>query len=340
MAFSSGITTVKGISDRRRIPRIGKVRLGIKIQGKSKATGQLTEYPAELPFFLLPDIVAKRYGGNVTVDRAKQLGCDRQAILKFIETNSSRLAEELEIMLPINDMGAVFPHSYRWYGSSRGVKCIGNGERANRMGDDGKSITDIHCPCEKLKSDANPRGECTLRGNLMCLIPKVSMGGVFQIDLGSYNSVVDVNSGIEYVEDLVGRFALVPLILRREPKETHHGGQKQIHWTIKLLLNPELSIEHIEQLRYDTKRILATPKLALPPAEDINPKLDDSTVIDVDPEDDDIQRDILCESVKQFQDSMDQQEFKVIRSRYNPDLSTLSMDDLRDLVKTLEGGKR
>lgn len=340
MAFSSGYTTVKGISERRRIPRLSKIRLGIKMQGKSKKTGEVIEYPAELPFFLLPDIVARKFGGNVTVERAKQLGCERPPILKFIEANLWRLAEELEIMLPINDMGAVFPHSYRWYGSSKGVKCIGDGETATRMNEDRTGMTQMPCPCEKLKTEKNPRGECTLRGNLMCLIPKVSMGGVFQIDLGSYHSVIDVNSGIEYVEELVGRFALVPLIIRREPKETHHADQKQTHWTIKLLLNDGIGIEEIQQLRDNTQKILAGPKLALPPAEDLNPQMDGEPAAIIEgefeePEEegrgDEAERLVLFGSLHGLKGSNPDQ-YKVARAQLPADINEATIQQLRNAL--------
>ncbi len=286
MGFGNQISGIKGISERRRLPRLGKIRLGVKIKGKSRSTGRDVEYPAELPFFLLPDgPVAKACGGTGTVERAKELGVTREIVLRFIAANQARLAEEIEIMLPINDPGAVFPHAYKFYGSSKGVKCMGNGEIARYFDEDKKAMLDRDCPCGRLKSEANPQGECTARGHLMCLIPKVSLGGIYQIDVGSYHSIVDVNSGIDYVTALVGRFALVPLSLRRVPRETHHGGQKQIHYTIQLTPHHSLNVVTLDKLRRDTARILAHSQYALPPAEDVNPVLDsDAAATIIEPE--------------------------------------------------------
>ena len=283
MSFIPQKTKIKGLSDRRRLPKLGKIRLGFKLK---KGT---TEYPAELPFFLLPPEVARVFGKQVSVDRAKELGVTRQDVLKFIEENTWRLAEELEIMFPMNEIEAVFPQAYIWYGSSQGAKCKGDGETAYR---DMDSLTDgnakivepysgqpemlrqkeVLCPCDLLKSEANPKGECTQRGHLMVMVPKVNVGGIYQIDIGSYNSIVDVNSGIDYTSALLGRFALVPLILRRIPTITHHDKKRQIHFTCQVIMN--VPIQELEQLRRDTSRILQHSKYALPVPEEINPDFD------------------------------------------------------------------
>ncbi|MCK5236442.1 MAG: hypothetical protein KAR06_05585 [Deltaproteobacteria bacterium] len=268
MSFNKRIATIKGLSQERRIPRLGKIRLGFKI---NKGNGS---YPAELPFFLLPKEVAKKYGGNVTVARAKDMGVTRQDVLDFIADNTFRLAEELPIMLPVNEIEAVFPQAYKWWGQSRGVKCTGNGDRALLYNEETKAMDEITCPCEKLKSSDNPRGVCTQQANLMCLIPDVSVGGVYQIDIGSINSIIDINSGIDYAERIIGRFAMVPLKLRRIPTETHHDGKKQVHYTMQLIL--DVSVSNVEALRANNKRILTHTQahIALPEPEGNNPVFD------------------------------------------------------------------
>lgn len=268
-SFKPKITGIKGLSDKRRLPRLGKVRLGFKIKKGN------VEYPAELPFFLLPTDVARIYGfkdAAKALERAKEIGATRQDVLRFIADNAWRLAEEIEIMFPINELDIIFQTSLKWYGGQRGVKCIGNGEIAMRYDESSKAMIDIQCPCEKLKSDENPKGECTHRGHLQCLIPKVNMGGVYQIDIGSINSIIDINSGLDYISALVGRFALIPLVLRRIPIQTHHDGKKQVHFTLQVLLN--VPIDQLEGLRKDTSRILQHSQYALPAPEDINPAID------------------------------------------------------------------
>lgn len=270
---------VKDVSSKRRMPRLGKIRLG------AKAKKGNTEYPIELPFFLLPDEVAARHAMDNALERAKELGVTRADVLKFIEENGHRLAEELPVMLPMDEQSAIFPQSYRMYGSSRGPKCIGNGEEAVEMGyDDAGKPTgrrDRECPCMKLDME---RGGCSLKGFLMVMLPDINPGGIYQITVGSWNSIVDVNSGIEYTKNIIGRAAMVPMKLRRVPTITHGSGNKETHYTLQLLLN--LPENLLENARRDNARIIShSQMLALPAPEDIAPEFDDGEVIEVEAED-------------------------------------------------------
>jgi hypothetical protein len=225
-------TSIKNLTDSRRMPRLGKIRLGAKFVKK----GSSTEYPAELPFFLLPDEVAEIHGGHIEnpVERAKELGVTRKDVLDFVADNFHRLAEYLPVMLPMDDQAAVFPQSYKMYGGSIGLKCHGDGVTAMERKGTGSDWEEKKCPCKNLKSDENPKGECTIRAHLMVILPDVNMGGVYQIDMGSINSIIDINSGIDYVTALLGSAAMRPLKLSRVKTETHHDGKKQIHYTCQL----------------------------------------------------------------------------------------------------------
>ena len=248
--FKQQFTRIKDVSDRRRLPRLGKIRLGKK--AISKKTGK--EYPTETPYFVVPDEVAAIYGDEPT---------------------------EIDVMLPVNDPEVVFPQNYCWYGQSRGAKCIGNGERAMRANDDG-TFEEVDCPCSLLDEK-----KCQRRAHLMVLIPKVNLGGIYQIDLGSYHSIVDINSGLDYVEAMVGRFAMVPLKLKRIPRDTHADGKKQVHYTLHIHM--DVNIEMLNSMRENTQRILTGLNYALPAPENINPQLDDEAPIDyVDEENGDV----------------------------------------------------
>ena len=94
-AFRQNFSTIKGLSDRRRMPLMGKIRLGIKVK-----TEKGTEYPKETDYFVCPDEVIAVFGPE---------------------------PKEIDIMLTHNDIPTLFPMSYVWYGRSRGAKCRGNG---------------------------------------------------------------------------------------------------------------------------------------------------------------------------------------------------------------------
>lgn len=217
-AFKGTFTRIKDtISTARRLPRLGKIRLGLKkVSAKSGK-----EYPTETPYFVVPHEVAAVYG------------------------NAPR---ELDVMFPVNDEEIVFPQQLEYYGSSRGLKCRGNKEIAVERDENG-AWKERSCPCDRLE-----KGECSERGHLLVMLPKVSVGGLYQIDTGSYHSIVDVNSGIDYVKALVGRIAMVPLKLRRVARDTHAEGGKQTHYTLQLTL--DANVEGINKLREDTTRVI------------------------------------------------------------------------------------
>lgn len=274
------LTKIKGLSDSRRMPRLEKIRLGAKVKNSND-----TEYPIELPFFLLPEgDVSKIHGGKIPDinSRAEALGVKNKAALQFISENGHRLAEELPIFLPMDDTSHTFPQSYKMYGAGIGLKCKGNGEKAEQRIGNTPQFKQVQCPCKNLKTDDNPKGACTIVANLQVILPDVSMGGVYQIDIGSINSIIDINSGIEFTKSLYQkatgepRAAMVPLKLFRAPTETHHGGQKQTHWTCRLI--PVGTIDTFAQLAESSKMMIthadATGGLMLPEPDESNPVLD------------------------------------------------------------------
>ena len=237
------ITSIKGISQVRRLPRLGKIYLGKKIKksggnpgcscGPEEGCFKCT-YPKETPYFVVPQEVASVYGENPTVLRVK---------------------------VPVNNLELIFPQSYQYYGSSRGLKCEGDLEIAHRLNEKTFTMEEVSCPCEHMDK------ECQKCGVLNVMLYEVSKAGVYQIRTSSANSIKDINSGLDFVAaSLGGSFAMVPLLLMRAPKETHHGGQKQTHHTLQIrldLASPELG-KALDQ---------GKGKFALPPADTTRPDL-------------------------------------------------------------------
>jgi len=259
MTFKQGVTRINGLSDRRRLPRLGVIRLGIKAQ--SEKSGK--EYPVETDYFVVPDEVAEIYGGK---------------------------PKELDVMLPLNEIEAVFPQAYKYYGSSKGLKCQGDGNVSYRINSETKTMEEGECPCDLLEE-----GKCKQSGTLMVILPKVSVGGIYQIRTSSFNSIVDVNSGLDYVQALLGRFALVPLTLRRVKTETHHDEKKQNHYTLQIIFDGDINT--LNALRSDNNRILEGPRYQLPAPVEQNPELEPVDII-VDEEAEIINGDVVKEELK------------------------------------------
>lgn len=235
------INVIKGLSERRRLPRLGKIRLGIKRQLGSGG------FPSEVDYFVCPPEVQQVYGPQ---------------------------PKALRIMIPLEDTSQVFPNAYKWYGSGSGLKCKGDGQAAlRRWADvepglqakiggthDPNDLVEIPCLCPHLKS-----GECGAKAHLMVLLPEVSLSGIYQIDTGSAYNIIEVNSAIDFLRSLLGRIAFVPLTLRRQPVDITYNGKRRTHWLLKLTYDGDL--QAVQKLR-DTHVTSTLPPLALPAPSD------------------------------------------------------------------------
>jgi len=168
VSFAQKITSIKGM-EARRMPRLGRIRLGLKVKNKNAKPCDCVNgcfkctHPFETPYFVVPTEVA-RYCGKEPA--------------------------ELDIIVPLEDLETVFPRSYKWYGSSRGLKCSGNLEKAYRLDEKTLQRVEIPCPCSMKDKECNPSG------SLQVILPKVNFGGVYQITTGSWNSWEPMRSSV------------------------------------------------------------------------------------------------------------------------------------------------
>lgn len=244
-------TRIKGdYSEVRRLPRLGKIRLGLKVQNQAGK-----EYPKETEFFVCPPEVEEVYGENPT---------------------------ELDVMLPSDNPEEVFVQKYAMYGKGAGLKCHGNGEQAERYNDKTKQWEPMACPCPFLKSDANPAGTCTPQSHLMVMLPKVSMGGCWQITTRSFHATVGINSSLDLIRALAGRIALVPLKLRRVPTVTQYGGTKKTHYILNLIL--DASLQQIAELRQNPEHLLIPARYQIEGPVDVNPESDPVDLVTDEPD--------------------------------------------------------
>lgn len=207
---------IKGLSDKLRLPRRGKIRLGEK--KVSEKSGK--EYPVSLDYFVVPDEVKSIYGAK---------------------------PRKLDIMLPMEETESFFPQNYKRYGSSAGLLCKGNGEVATEM--DTEKMKEIEClgkDCEWYK-----KNDCKQIGNFQVILPKIKGLGVYQIDTSSYNSIINLNSGIEMIRGMLGRVSWIPLVLEVRIQEAHPlVGGKKIKTTIPVMsITADLTVYDMLKLK-------------------------------------------------------------------------------------------
>jgi len=219
---------IKNLSEIRRLPRLGKIQLGIK---KKHASG--SEYPSEVDYFVVPPEVEAIYGKE---------------------------SKELKIMFPVENQDVFFQQWLKSYGFNL-LKCKGDGQVALTWDEEKGGMKEIPCPCEKIEL-----GECKRVGILQFLLPDVPGAGVWQITTSSRNSIIDLNSGIDYIRSLCGRVRMIPLILRRtetEIQRIENGKPKKgKHYTLSL------DLDNISLRQLQASALIPPERAFLPPPDE------------------------------------------------------------------------
>ena len=226
--------TIKGTSDIRRLPRLGKIRLGIKLKNQAGV-----EYPKAVDYFVCPEEVQGVYGEKPT---------------------------ELRIAFPVEDSGKFAPQSYSCYSATRGLTCRGDGEMALRMFD--KKTGDIahkdavetemrswRChPIQETAEDNQPlcrefigegykAPQCRRLMQLQFMLPDVAGLGVWQLDTSSFHNIVALNSVLDILRSLTAppRVSMIPLRMILIPREGQVEGKKKSFHILQFVVPYSLS---------------------------------------------------------------------------------------------------
>ncbi len=228
---------IDNLSDRVRIPRLGKIRLGIKA-----TTAKGVEYPKAVDYFVCPDEVKAVYG---------------------------QTPRELDIMFPVEELEQFAPQFLRAYSQTQGLVCIGDGINARRKLDtetgamaNSKTLnwTWHEMPCNSQECPEYSAKKCRRVLNLLFLLPKVSGLGAWQIDSSSYNSIININSMAKMLKGILGRCSMIPLTLVLRPQDVSPSGmKKKTVWVL--------------DIRQDIKLAELAQKAQLPPSKVLLPEV-------------------------------------------------------------------
>jgi hypothetical protein len=234
---------IKGLSDRLRLPRLGKIHTGIKVKN---AKG--VEYPQAVDYFVCPPEVQEAY--------------------------SEEKPKSLRIMFPLEDDEIWANQFYRYYSASRGLMCKGDGETAIRLVDintgelapkeaDKTGLAEVECKGKKCEYYGD---KCKEMMMLQFVLPDVPGLGVYQLDTGSINSILNINSSIKMIRNAIGRIAWVPLTLTLGEQEVApEGKKKKVH-----VLNIRTDIKLIDLAK--NKPLLGPTQVDVP-APDEHPEM-------------------------------------------------------------------
>lgn len=234
---------IKDLTDEVRIPRLGKIHLGYRDPQRG--------FPVKTDYFVFPK--------------------DHSDYPMLVKVFGER-PKELRILIPVEDEEMWASQYYKAYNLTRGLVCKGDGDNAVRMVDtktgalpdkDTATVTmkDIICAgreCPEYKAK-----KCGEVMNLRFMLPEIPGLGVWQIDTGSINSILNINSCAKVIRKTFGRLTLVPLILSLEPVQVNNPetGKKQTVYILHLRTNVTLK-QLAENAREQAKTLmLTTPDL-------------------------------------------------------------------------------
>lgn len=238
---------IKGVSEIRRMPRLGKVRLGIKkISPKTN-----NPYPVATDFFVVPDEIKDYLGDKPT---------------------------KVPIMFPTEKPEEFAQQWLRCYSFSQGMICKGDGVTSVRKVDVATGDIASHtteewifqqgscdpdtCPQYLGDPESGIKPQCRRVMNLLFLLPDVPGFGVWQLDTSSFYSIINVNSCLDLIKRLCGRISFIPLTLSLEPLEVTPLGIKK-------------KTVHILYLRSDVKLAEIQRMGKIPPERVLLPTLDE-----------------------------------------------------------------
>ena len=243
---------IKGLSEQRRLPRLGKIHLGHKVPNKS-GDG---EHPEATDFFVLPPELESIFGKKVT---------------------------SLPIMIPIEDDEYWCNQYYKRYSKTRGLVCRGDGEKCRRMLDaktgaiadrttkeivwkEGMLCDGVNCPDYQSKA-------CKETMNLQFIMPDVPGLGVWQIDTSSINSIRNINSAAAMVRAVYKRLVFIPLSLTLEPVEVVNpdDGKKKTVRVLNFRVRGTMRELMVDATKPYTELLLPAPTENEPPMDDGEP---------------------------------------------------------------------
>ncbi len=250
------MSPIKDLSESTRLPRLGKIHLGIKktkLNEKGEPmldskTGLPIEFPLKTEYFVLPK--------------------DHSDYTHLVNLYGER-PKELRILIPVEDEELWASQYYKAYDRTHGLICKGDGEIAMRMIDtktgalpakntDTIALKEMTCAgkeCPDYKAK-----KCHESMNFRFILPEAPGLGVWQIDTGSINSILNINSCGRMIKKAFGRISLIPLKLTLEPIEVNNPetGKKQTVYVMNL--RASITLAQLADVAREQVKMLALPE--------------------------------------------------------------------------------
>ena len=241
---------INGLSENIRMPRLGKFHLG-RMETKMangqpvlNKEGKPIIYPVKTDYFVLE----KNYP-------------DKERVFAII----GEKPKELHVLIPLEDPEKWASQYYKCYDATHGLVCKGDGLEAVRMIDIKtkslpskltETVTSVDMECRGRECPEYKTKKCGEVMNLLFMLPELPGVGVWQIDTGSINSILNINSCARIIKQAYGRIAMIPLKLTLEPKEVNNpeSGKKQTVFVLHL--RTDLTLPQLAEATRNQNKLL------------------------------------------------------------------------------------
>lgn len=211
---------IKGLAP--SLPEKGKIKIGMKGAVRRSAKGNEFQPPQKLDHFIVTTL-DRQEDGNFARDEA-------------IHAVIGDKPTDIRVRLLYDDPSLNFPTRYAAY-KGRTLFCSGDGETASRLGDEGKSRSNVPCTCFRQDPEYKGVDKCKMNGVLSTLIDGAGgIGGVWKFRTTSYNTIVGIMSSMAFLRQITGGpLANLPLTLQVRPKQaTDPEGKQQTIYVVGL----------------------------------------------------------------------------------------------------------
>jgi len=253
--------SIPGFSDQKSMPRVAKLRLGIRVNEPGKK-----EHPRETDHFVL-DVE-----DHVPAEHAKAI---REKFVELYGEHAQTISNVIFISPRRED---AFTSGYEWWRASK-LFCHGDGNEALRKIEgrwqEWKPCANAGCP-----DFDTAKKQCAPQHRLRFMLPDVTMMGYFQIDTGSVYSAANIRDAFTLVESLTQaifgapQIHNIPFVLSRVPEDIEYQGALQKHYIVHLMP----SVLSVEALKERLSRRLGAaepipvdrqiPAMEIPPTEE------------------------------------------------------------------------
>jgi len=207
------------------------------------------EYPVATDYFVLPK------------DHA-----DYQELVELF----GEKPKELRILIPVEDEETWAEQYYKYYSRTRGLICKGDGVNALRMVDvktgelptrDTETIRMTEITCRGKECPDYGRRGCGETMHLRFLIPEIPGLGIWQIDTGSINSILNINSCAKMIKKAFGRISLIPLKLTIEPVQVRNPEEGKVKEVHVLNLRTDVTLKQLAEVAREETKMLTVGDL-------------------------------------------------------------------------------